>query len=400
MGAHPAGKSAPDACCPFAPAPAAGLGGPFASHKGHRDQPAQKKPVHAAARTNFAQSSNMQKQLSDLPVSVLDLATIVQGDGPADAFRKSLDLARQAERLGFTRYWFAEHHNMESVASSATSVLIGYVAGGTTAIRVGAGGVMLPNHAPLIIAEQFGTLAALYPDRIDLGLGRAPGTDHFTAQALRRHLSGSVDQFPNDVIELMNYLGPRDAAARVRAIPGEGTGVPVWLLGSSTYSAQLAGMLGLPFAFAAHFAPTYLHEALRLYHQHFQPSHHLKTPYALACVNVIAADTDAAAQHLATSFHMLALGLIRNKRMPLQPPAASLDDIWSAPEQAAVQHMMQYSFIGSAATVRSGLQSFLDTTGVDEIMVASHIYDHAARKQSYALIAPFFKPAAPPVSGP
>lgn len=335
----------------------------------------------------------MQKNLSDIPVSVLDLATIVEGDTPADAFRKSLELAQHAERLGYTRYWFAEHHNMESVASAATSVLIGYVAGGTSAIRVGSGGVMLPNHAPLIIAEQFGTLASLYPSRIDLGIGRAPGTDQLTSRALRRTLQGSVDEFPTDVIEVINYLGPRDAQARVRAIPGEGTQVPVWLLGSGTYSAQLAAHLGLPFAFASHFAPTYLHEALELYRTHFKPSNFLKTPYALACVNVIAADTDTEAQHLATSFYLLALGLIRNNRRPMQPPVSNMDSLWNEGERAAVQHMMQYSFIGSAATVQNDLQSFLTATGVEEIMVASHIYNIDAKKKSYEMIAPFFKKA-------
>lgn len=332
----------------------------------------------------------MIKNLAAIPVSVLDLATIAAGDTPADAFRKSLSLAQHAEKLGFTRYWFAEHHNMESVASAATAVLIGYIAGGTRHIRVGSGGVMLPNHAPLIIAEQFGTLASLYPDRIDLGIGRAPGTDQVTSMALRRHLNAPIDQFPNDVIEVLNYLGPHDPEARVRAIPGEGTLVPVWLLGSSTYSAQLAAMLGLPFAFAAHFAPTYLMDALEIYREQFRPSQFLQQPYALACVNVIAADTNAAAERLSTSFYMLALGLIRNNRRPLQPPVDNMDDLWSVPEQAAVQQMMRYSFIGSAASVQSELQSFLNTTGVDEIMIAAHIYDLEAKKRSFELIAPLF----------
>ncbi|HVF81862.1 MAG TPA: LLM class flavin-dependent oxidoreductase [Flavisolibacter sp.] len=335
--------------------------------------------------------TNMQKHLADIPVSVLDLSTIVEGENATGAFTRSLALAQQAEALGYTRYWFAEHHNMESVASSATAVLIGYVAGGTSTIRVGSGGIMLPNHAPLIIAEQFGTLASLYPGRIDLGLGRAPGTDGVTSMALRRRLQNSVDEFPNDVIELINYLGPREEAARVRAIPGEGTEVPVWLLGSSTYSAQLAAMLGLPFAFASHFAPTYLNEALKIYRANFKPSTQLQQPYAIACINVIAADTDDEAEHLATSFYNLALGLIRNKRRPLQLPVASMDDVWTEPEKAAVQQMMHYSFIGSTATVNRGLQSFLEETGVDELMVTSHIYDLEAKKNSYQMIAPFFK---------
>jgi luciferase family oxidoreductase group 1 len=333
----------------------------------------------------------MQKPLADIPVSVLDLSTIIEGENAAGAFKRSLALAQQAEALGYMRYWFAEHHNMESVASSATSVLIGYVAGGTSTIRVGSGGIMLPNHAPLVIAEQFGTLASLYPGRIDLGLGRAPGTDGVTSTALRRRLQGSVDEFPNDVIELLNYLGPRDAEARVRAIPGEGTEVPVWLLGSSTYSAQLAAILGLPFAFASHFAPTYLNEALKIYRANFRPSVKLKEPYAVACINVIAADTNDEAEHLATSFYNLALGLIRNKRRPLQPPVATMEGVWTEPEKAAVQQMMYYSFIGSEVAVKKELQSFLEETGVDEIMVTSHIYNLEAKKNSYKMIAPFFK---------
>lgn len=332
----------------------------------------------------------MRKELSDIPVSVLDLATIVEGETPADAFQRSVKLAQLTERLGYTRYWFAEHHNMESVASSATSVLVGYIAGKTSSIRVGSGGVMLPNHAPLIIAEQFGTLASIYPGRIDLGLGRAPGTDPLTSMALRRNLRGADEEFPKDVMELISYLGPKDPDARVRAVPGEGTQVPIWLLGSSMYSAQLSALLGLPFAFASHFAPTYLHDALSLYRSQFKSSEHLQNPYAMACVNVIAADTDEEAQVLATSFYQMALGMIRNKRRPMQPPVPTMEDLWYPEEKAAVMQMMQYSFIGSAATVKQQLQSFLDTTQVDEIMVAAHVYDLGARMKSYELIAPFF----------
>ncbi len=332
----------------------------------------------------------MQQSLSGIPVSVLDLATITEGDTPAGAFEKSKVLAQEAERLGYTRYWFAEHHNMESVASSATAVLVGYIAGNTKTIRVGSGGVMLPNHAPLIIAEQFGTLASLYPNRIDLGLGRAPGTDALTSMALRRNLNGGVEDFPNDVTELLGYLGPKENAARVRAIPGEGTNVPVWLLGSSTYSAQLAALSGLPFAFASHFAPAYLYEALNIYRQQFQPSRYLQQPYALACVNVIAANTDAEANFLATSFYRLILGLIRNKRSPLQPPSSLDESDWNSAERAAVEQFTKASFIGSAATVQKGLESFVAATGADEIMVASHIYDLQLKLQSYRNIAPFF----------
>jgi len=327
-----------------------------------------------------------RKRLEDIPFSVLDLATIVEGETPGDAFKRSMALAQHAEKLGYTRYWFAEHHNMESVASAATAVLIGHIAGGTSTIRVGSGGIMLPNHAPLIIAEQFGTLASLYPGRIDLGLGRAPGTDPVTSYALRRSLKGDVDDFPNDVVELINYLGPRNEGARVRAIPGEGTKVPVWLLGSSTYSAQLAAMLGLPFGFASHFAPTYLQDALQLYRSKFTPSQFLEKPYALACINVIAADTDEEADYISTSFYQMALGMIRNQRRPMQPPIATMDGLWSDQEEAAIHHMMHYSFVGSAEKVKAELSTFLNDTGVDEIMVASHVYDLDAKKRSYELI--------------
>ncbi len=335
----------------------------------------------------------MKKNLSDIPVSVLDLATIIEGDKPADSFKKSLEVARHVEKLGYTRYWFAEHHNMENIASSATSVLIGYIAGGTSSIRVGSGGVMLPNHAPLIIAEQFGTLESLYPGRIDLGLGRAPGTDQITSYALRRNLTGSVDDFPKDVIELKNYLAPHSSNARVRAIPGEGTQVPLWLLGSSTYSAQLAAALGLPFAFASHFAPEHLHEALKLYKERFTPSDQLQTPYSMACINVIAADTNEEAQLLASSFFRLALGIVTNKRKPLQPPVKNMESFWADYEKAAVMQMMKYTFIGNAETVKKGLQNFLDDTQVDEIMVASYMYDNNAKIHSYDLISDFFKKA-------
>jgi luciferase family oxidoreductase group 1 len=333
----------------------------------------------------------MKKKLQDIPFSVLDLATIVQGDKPKDSFRKSLEVAKYAEQLGYTRYWFAEHHNMENIASSATSVLIGYIAANTSSIRIGSGGVMLPNHAPLIIAEQFGTLESLYPGRIDLGLGRAPGTDQMTSFALRRNLNGSVDDFPLDVMELKNYLEPQRNGVHVRAIPGEGTEVPIWLLGSSTYSAQLAAALGLPFAFASHFAPSQLHDALRLYRKNFTPSPKLKQPYAMACINVIAADTDEEANYLASSFYKLASGIVTNLRKPLQPPSENFLEEWDAYEKSAVMQMMKYTFVGSAATVKKQLQFFLDETQVDEIMVASYIFDNKARMHSYELLSGFFK---------
>lgn len=336
----------------------------------------------------------MGKKLSDIPVSALDLATITQGDSSAgDAFKRSLRFAQHAEKLGFTRYWFAEHHNMESVASAATSVLIGYVAGGTSRMRVGAGGIMLPNHAPIVIAEQFGTLEALYPGRIDLGLGRAPGTDQVTSAALRRSLRGNIDDFPNDVVELINYLSPRQDNVKVRAIPGEGSEVPVWLLGSSTYSAQLAGMLGLPFAFASHFAPTQLFDALKLYRASFKPSIFLSEPYAMACVNVIIADSDQEAHMLATSFYQLVLGIFRNDRRPLSKPVPTMEGVWSEMERQGVMQMMHYSFIGSQKTVSESLQSFLDKTEVDELMVSSHVFDPEAKLKSLELTSELFKRA-------
>ena len=333
----------------------------------------------------------VKKTLEEIPVSILDLATIVHGDtSVADAFKRSMTLAQHAENLGYKRYWFAEHHNMESVASAATAVLIGHIAGGTSSIRVGSGGIMLPNHAPLVIAEQFGTLESLYPGRIDLGIGRAPGTDQLTSFALRRSLKGDINDFPNDVGELIDYLGPRDPDSKVKAIPGEGTQVPVWLLGSSTYSAQLAGMLGLPFAFASHFAPAYLQEALGVYRSHFKPSAFIKEPYTMACVNVIASDSDSEAEYLATSFYQLALGLFRKDRRPLPAPVDSMEGVWTEAEELGVLQMMEYSFIGNVTSISASLQSFLDKTDVDEIMVASHVFGLPAKMRSLELTASLF----------
>jgi len=334
----------------------------------------------------------MNKKLTDIPVSVLDLATIIQGDSSAaNAFKRSLKLAQHAEHLGYTRYWFAEHHNMESVASSATAVLIGHVAGGTSTIRVGSGGIMLPNHAPLVIAEQFGTLESLYPGRIDLGIGRAPGTDPATSYALRRTLTSDINEFPNDVVELIHYLGPIENQTKVKAIPGQGTQVPVWLLGSSTYSAGLAAMLGLPFAFASHFSPAQLFDALQVYRANFKPSAALQQPYAMACVNVIAADSEDDAKYLATSFYQMALGMFRNTRKPLPPPVLSIDNIWTEQEKEGVLRMLQYSFTGSVNTIRKSLQSFLDDTQLDEIMITSHVFDFKARMRSLELASDLFK---------
>ena len=333
----------------------------------------------------------MGNALKDIPVSILDFATIVEGDrSVADAFKRSLAFAQHAERSGYNRYWFAEHHNMESVASAATSVLIGFVAGHTSSIRVGSGGIMLPNHAPLVIAEQFGTLEALYPGRIDLGIGRAPGTDPITSQALRRNLKGDIDNFPSDVIELIKYLGPRDENEKVRAIPGEGSLVPVWMLGSSTYSAQVAGMMGLPFAFASHFAPTYLHHALEVYRSIFRPSEFLQRPHSMACVNIIIGETDEDAQRLATSFYQLALGMFRKDRRPLPRPLPTMEGVWTETEKQGVLQMMQYSFIGSRETVHRSLESFVDKTKVDELMIATHIHDEKAKMKSIELTQSLF----------
>lgn len=335
--------------------------------------------------------SQHNKQLNDIPLSVLDLATIKEGKTPADTFKNSVQLAQHVERLGYKRYWLAEHHSMESIASSATSVLIGYIAGGTSTIRVGSGGIMLPNHSPLVIAEQFGTLEYMYPGRIDLGLGRAPGSDQVTAKALRRSLTEGPNDFPESVLQLQQYFSADNSTAKVRAIPGEGLNIPIWLLGSSTYSAQLSAYLGLPFAFASHFAPTHLGAALQLYRQNFRPSSSLDKPYALACVNVIAADTDTEAAYLATSFYQLAMGIIHGSTKPMKPPVDTMEGIWSDYEEAAIRQMMHYTFIGSASTVQKGLQAFLNETLVDEVMVTSHIYDHTARLRSYEILAEIWK---------
>jgi luciferase family oxidoreductase group 1 len=296
-------------------------------------------------------------------------------------------LAQHAEEWGYRRFWLAEHHNIAGIASAATAVLIGYVAGGTKAIRVGAGGVMLPNHAPLVIAEQFGTLATLYPDRIDLGIGRAPGTDQLTMRALRRNLSNVDEDFPRDVTELLSYFAPAREGQVVRAVPGEGLRVPVWLLGSSLYSAQLAALLGLPFAFASHFAPDYLLPALEIYRREFRPSETLNAPYAMPCVNVFAADTDVEARRLFTSIQQAFINLRRNNPGLLPPPIDSMEEDWSAFERAGIAHALRYSMVGSADTVRRGLDSFIELTKADELMVTAQIFDHSARLRSYEILA-------------
>jgi luciferase family oxidoreductase group 1 len=323
----------------------------------------------------------------NIPLSILDLVMVNIDGSPSQSMKNSLDLAKHAERWGYKRYWLAEHHNIKGIASTATSVLIGFIASGTSTIRVGSGGVMLPNHSPLVIAEQFGTLESLYPGRIDLGLGRAPGTDIRTAIALRRNLDDSVEDFPNSVIELMDYLGLPKPQTQVRATPGEGLKIPIWLLGSSTFSAQLAAMLGLPFAFASHFAPTYLDESIEIYRNKFQPSESLKEPYVIAAVNVVAADTDKEANRLFTSIQLRALGMLKGSQMPLQPPVNDIDSVCSKSEKHAVDQRLKYSFVGGPATVKKNLESFLKQTQVEEIMAVSHIYEHTARLRSYEILS-------------
>ena len=323
------------------------------------------------------------KKLSTTPLSVLELALVTEGHTATDSLKNALDLAQKTEKLGYDRFWLAEHHNMIGVASSATSVLIGYIAGGTSTIRVGSGGIMLPNHAPLIVAEQFGTLATLYPNRIDLGLGRAPGTDQLTVQALRRDRYAAME-FPQNVKELQTYLSAENSTASVRAFPGEGLDIPIWILGSSTDSAYLAASMGLPYAFASHFAPAHLHAALRIYHEKFVPSEQLKEPYTMACINIIAADTDEEASLLESSLKQQFLGILTGKRQLLQAPNA--DKEWDPIEEAALEQMLAYTFVGGADKLKNELQAFLDKTQVNELMVASAIYDHEARIKSYEII--------------
>ncbi len=318
-------------------------------------------------------------------LSVLDLAPVPQGSTPGDALRNARDLAQHAERLGYRRYWLAEHHNMVGIASAATAVVIGFVAGGTSTIRVGSGGVMLPNHSPMVIAEQFGTLESLYPGRIDLGLGRAPGTDQRTLRALRRNPT-SADEFPQDVLELQALLGPVQPGQAVQAVPGTGTNVPLWILGSSTYGAQLAAMLGLPYAFASHFAPDALQQALAVYRARFEPGQ-IERPHAMVGVNVVAADTDAEARRLFTSAQQSFVNMFRGTRGKLLPPIDDIETYWSPVEKAQAGGMLRCSIVGGPETVRRGLAEFLEQTGADELMVASAIWDHAARRRSYEILA-------------
>lgn len=321
-----------------------------------------------------------------IPLSVLDLVHVREGDTPAAALRHTLALARECERHGYRRYWMAEHHNMTGIASAATAVVIGYVAGGTSTMRVGAGGVMLPNHSPLVIAEQFGTLESLYPGRIDLGLGRAPGTDRVTMRALRRD-AHAADTFADDVLELQALFGPVQPGQPYQAVPGAGLNVPLWILGSSLYGAQLAAALGLPYSFASHFAPEALMPALDIYRERFRASAQLGAPYAMPGVNVVVADTDDEARYLFTSAQQSFTRLIRNARGKLPPPIDDIESFWTPAEKEQVSRMLSCSFVGSPKTVRRELQAFVERTKADELIVASAIFDPAARRRSYELLA-------------
>ena len=322
-----------------------------------------------------------------IPFSVLDLSTIVTGNTAADAFHNTLALAQHAEKHGYHRFWLAEHHNMPGIASAATSVVIGYVAGGTRTIRVGSGGVMLPNHSPLVIAEQFGTLASMYPGRIDLGLGRAPGSDQLTARALRRDHQNNADTFPQDVQELRALFEPVKPGQRIRAVPGAGLRVPLWILGSSLFGAQLAAALGLPFAFASHFAPDMLLQALDIYRSTFRPSEQLQKPYAMVVANVVAADTDAAARYQLSTVQQSFTNLLRGTPGLMQAPIDDIDSYWSPAEKAGAQRMLRYAINGSADTVETALQGFLTETQADELMITTHIYDPAVARRSLEIVA-------------
>lgn len=322
-----------------------------------------------------------------IPLSVLDLSPVPEGSDPGEALRNSLDLARHTEVLGYTRYWMAEHHNMPGIASAATAVALAHIAAGTSRIRVGAGGIMLPNHAPLIIAEQFGTLAALHPGRIDLGLGRAPGSDQIAARAMRRKLAGSADEFPQDVIELLSYFRPALPGQTLQAVPGAGEAVEVWILGSSTYGAHLAAALGLPYAFASHFAPSDMKDALAVYRERFRPSERLTAPRVMVGVNVFAADTDAEARRLFSSLQQAFLSLRRGRPGRLPPPVDDLDSGLNPYERAMLANSLHCSIIGAPATIARGLQEFVVSTGADELMVTAQIFDHEARKRSFQIVA-------------
>ena len=320
-------------------------------------------------------------------ISVLDLSPILQGSDAGQSFRNSLDLARNAERLGYQRYWLAEHHNMPGIASAATSVVLAYIGAGTHRIRIGAGGVMLPNHAPLMVAEQFGTLASLYPGRVDLGLGRAPGTDQLTAQALRRHLTGGADTFPQDVVELLHWFEPAKPGQAVRAVPGAGLDVDVWILGSSTFGAQLAAMLGLPYAFASHFAPAEMMRAAAIYRERFQPSARLAAPHLMLGLNIVADETDAEARRLFSSLQQAFIALRTGSPGPLPPPVDDMDSRMDPHARAMLDAALSQAIIGSPRTVEAGLAEFVERTGADELMITSSIFDHEARVRSFEITA-------------
>jgi luciferase family oxidoreductase group 1 len=323
-----------------------------------------------------------------IPFSVLDLSPINKGSSAAQAFNHTKELAQLAEKLGYKRYWLAEHHNMPGIASAATALVISHVAANTRTIRVGAGGIMLPNHSPLVIAEQFGTLESLYPGRIDLGLGRAPGSDQRTARALRRHMGGdTAENFPQDVLELQDYFAEPSDYQALRAVPGAGLKVPLWLLGSSMFSAQLAAELGLPFAFASHFAPGFMKSAVEIYRARFKPSATLQKPYVMLGLNVFAADTEREAVRLFTSLQQQFINLIRGTPGQLNPPVDDIADFWQPGEQAHVERSLTCAVVGDRETVREGLQNFIDETGADELMITAQIYDHAARLHSFEIVA-------------
>ncbi|BFL65594.1 Luciferase-like monooxygenase [Roseomonas mucosa] len=330
-----------------------------------------------------------------VPFTLLDLSPIPQGADAGTALRNTIDLARHAEAWGYRRFWLAEHHNMPGIASAATAVVIGQVAAATSRIRVGAAGIMLPNHAPLVIAEQFGTLAALFPGRVDLGLGRAPGSDMRAARALRRNLDSDPDGFPRDVVELQSYFRPARPGQPLQAVPGAGQDVPLWILGSSLYGAQLAAALGLPYAFASHFAPDALDEALRVYREQFRPSEQLDRPHVAAAINVFADETEAGARRLFTSLQQQFLNLRRGTPGQLPPPVDSMDRLWTAAERAGTERALSCSAVGTPAQVRAGLEAFLERTGADELVLTGQIFDHEARLRSFRLVAELGKDLLP-----
>ncbi|MBY6054466.1 LLM class flavin-dependent oxidoreductase [Cytobacillus firmus] len=336
--------------------------------------------------------SKHANKLNEIPFSVLDLSPITAGSTPADSFRNTLELAQLAEKLDYNRFWLAEHHNMPFIASSATSVVMSHVAAGTSKIRIGSGGIMLPNHAPLVIAEQFGTLESLYPGRIDLGLGRAPGTDQGTARALRRDLGSTGDDFPEQLAELRGYFDPSLAQGNpIKAIPGEGLNIPIWLLGSSGFSAQLAGELGLPFAFAAHFSPLNTLGALQIYRKAFKPSNVLDKPYAMVALNIIAAETDKEAKRLFTTIQQQFLNLMSGSLTPLQPPVDDISEVVSSYQLKALEQQLGSSIVGSQQTIKDKLHTFLEESQVDEIMAIAQVFDHKARLRSYEILAEITK---------